>query len=228
MSQPTTEHDATGGDILIVDDVPANVRTLSIILAREGYRTRPAYSGAQALAAVREHTPDLILLDVSMPGMSGYEVCERLKADPRTRDVPVLFISAMGETADKVKAFEVGGADYVTKPIHMEEALVRVRTHLALRDLQRRLSQTNAELQKRLDQLTRTNAELEAVLAQVKTLSGLLPICANCKKIRDDEGYWHQVETYIQAHSDTEFSHGICPECVNKLYPEFSDEIDNT
>jgi PleD family two-component response regulator len=201
-------------DILVVDDTPANLRLLAVMLGREGYQVRTAGSGEQALAAVDSYLPDLILLDVSMPCMSGYEVCERLKASPRTRDIPVLFVSAMDQTEDKVKAFAVGGVDYITKPIHFEEVLARVQTHLSLRELQDRLRRANAELERRL-------AELQAALDQVRTLSGLLPICASCKKIRDDHGYWHQVEAYIEDHSDAEFTHGICPECARRLYPEF-------
>jgi PleD family two-component response regulator len=206
-------------DILIVDDTPANLRLLALMLGREGYQVRTAASGEQALVAVSSHLPDLILLDVSMPHMSGYEVCERLKADPRTQGIPVLFISAMDQTEDKVKAFTVGGVDYITKPIQFEEVLARVQTHLSLRELQDRLRQANAELERRL-------AELQTALDQVRTLSGLLPICASCKKIRDDHGYWHQVEAYIQDHSDAEFSHGICPECARQLYPDYIDDAE--
>ncbi|MBK8264519.1 MAG: response regulator [Nannocystis sp.] len=123
-------------EILIVDDTPANLRLLSEVLVAAGYRARPVISGAQALRAAAAAPPALILLDIHMPEPDGYEVCRRLKADPATRDVPVIFLSALNEVIDKVRAFEVGGVDYVTKPFHIEEVLARVRTHLTIRALQ--------------------------------------------------------------------------------------------
>src|SRR5512136_637494 len=116
-------------DILVVDDTPASLRLLAELLTKEGYRIRPATDGALALKSVAAKNPDLILLDVSMPGMDGYEVCRRLKADEKSSRVPVIFISAFGETRQKVSGFEVGGLDYITKPFEAEEVMARVRTH---------------------------------------------------------------------------------------------------
>jgi two-component system NtrC family sensor kinase len=124
------------GNILIVDDTPANLRLLSQMLAEHGYQVRPVPDGPLALAAARAEPPDLILLDVRMPEMNGYEVCEHLKGDAQTRDIPIIFISALDATQDKVRAFAVGGVDYVTKPFQAAEVLARVETHLALRELQ--------------------------------------------------------------------------------------------
>lgn len=149
-------------DILIVDDTPGNLRLLSQMLADQGYKVRPVTSGEQALAAVQAMVPDLILLDIRMPQMSGYEVCERLKASARTCDIPIIFISALDEVQDKVQAFTVGGVDYITKPFHIEEVLARVKTHLALRDLQDLLRLVNQELAVRLEELACANAELKA------------------------------------------------------------------
>lgn len=316
----------TNRSILIVDDTPANLRLLAQMLADQGFRVRAATSGARALASIRAEPPDLILLDIRMPQMDGYEVCRRLKRDEQTRQIPIIFISALGETEDKVKAFTMGGVDYITKPLHIEEVLARVQTHLTLRVNQERYEmatlagrvgvwdwdiqgdqfylgpgvkallgysedempsdleswaghahpddraafletirahlagqageyvrelrmvhrdgrvrwfliqgQTMRNTQGRpirllgtaTDVTERRQAEeaqkelieqLRRALSQVKTLSGLLPICASCKKIRDDQGYWQQVEEYVRAHADVEFSHGICPDCAEKLY----------
>ena len=123
--------------ILIVDDSPANVLLLVRMLTERGYTARTALSGTLALQAVHTELPDLILLDITMPEMTGYEVCERLKADTALKDIPVIFISALNETIDKVKAFHVGGADYVTKPFQLEEVYARIQTHLQLRRLER-------------------------------------------------------------------------------------------
>ena len=200
-------------DILIIDDTPANLRLLFQILTAQNYRVRPTVSGKQALEAARAATPDLILLDIMMPEMDGYEVCQHLKANEQTRAVPVIFLSALSDTKNKISAFAAGGVDYITKPFQSEEVLARVQTHLTIHSLQKMLQIRNEELQAK-------NYELAAALAQVKRLSGLLPICASCKKIRNDEGYWQQVEVYIREHSEADFSHGICPECMQKFYPD--------
>jgi PAS domain S-box-containing protein len=125
------------GNILIVDDTPQNLQLLSKMLTERGYQVRAALNGPRALAAVRAAPPDLILLDIMMPEMDGYEVCNRLKADEHTRAIPVLFISALSETEDKVKGFAAGALDYITKPFQLEEVLARVETHLKLSHLQR-------------------------------------------------------------------------------------------
>ncbi len=200
------------GDILIVDDTPANLRLLSNMLVGQGYKVRLAPNGKLALMGAQAVPPDLILLDIKMPDLSGYEVCEQLKADPRTRGIPIIFLSALDATQDKVNAFRVGGVDYVTKPFQAKEVLVRVETHLKLHELEK--------------ELTERVHELEEAMAQIKRLRGLLPICANCKKVRDDQGYWQDVEVYIRNHTDVDFSHGICPDCFRELYPDYADIVD--
>jgi len=149
-------------DILVVDDTPANLRLLFQMLSEEGYGVRPVTSGEQALAAVDAVPPDLILLDIRMPGMSGYDVCERLQADTETGDIPIIFISALDEVQDKVTAFTAGGVDYITKPFQAEEVLARVKTHLELHCMRDLLRLVNQELAGRLEELARANAELEA------------------------------------------------------------------
>jgi sigma-B regulation protein RsbU (phosphoserine phosphatase) len=142
--------DAPKADILIVDDTPANLRLLSQMLAEQGYQVRPVPDGSLALAATQAELPDLILLDIRMPEMDGYQVCEHLKADAQTCDIPIIFISALDATQDKVRAFTVGGVDYVTKPFQFEEVLARVETHLALRRLQKQLQDANKKMAREL------------------------------------------------------------------------------
>lgn len=132
--------------ILVVDDTPANLQVLAGMLKDRGYKVRPVPSGKLALLAAGRDPPDLILLDISMPEMNGYEVCEVLKSDERLSRIPVIFISALTEELDKVKAFATGGVDYLTKPFQMEELHARVETHLKLRRLQMELEATNAQL----------------------------------------------------------------------------------
>lgn len=134
---PPAQH--TQGNILIVDDTPDNLRLLANMLIERGYKVRPAPSGTHALATTRKEIPDLILLDVMMPEMDGYEVCRTLKAEKQTRDIPVIFLSALNELEDKMKGFEAGGVDYITKPFHEKEVMLRVETHLKIRNLQQEL-----------------------------------------------------------------------------------------
>jgi signal transduction histidine kinase len=147
-------------NILVVDDTVANLRLLVNLLVERGYKVRPASNGMMALSAAQTEPPDLILLDILMPNMDGYEVCQQLKADETTREIPVIFISAVSEVLDKVKAFTSGGVDYVTKPFQVEEVLVRVETHLAIRNLQRSLEEKNQELERTLQQLKTTQSQL--------------------------------------------------------------------
>jgi sigma-B regulation protein RsbU (phosphoserine phosphatase) len=138
------------GNILIVDDTPANLRLLSQMLSKQGYHVRPVPDGPLALSAVEAEFPDLILLDIRMREMDGYEVCRHLKADRKTCDIPIIFISALDAVQDKVTAFAAGGVDYVTKPFHADEVLARVATHLAIRDLQKQLQDANEQMSREL------------------------------------------------------------------------------
>ncbi len=156
------------GIILIVDDLPENLELLSTILVREGYTTVPAPNGELALMSVDKQVPDLVLLDIKMPGMDGYEVCSALKENPRTKDVPVVFISGLDETSNMVKAFDVGGVDYITKPFVRGEVLARIRTHLRLHKLQTDLER---QVELRTFELSRTNARLSAEILERKRVA---------------------------------------------------------
>jgi DNA-binding response OmpR family regulator len=215
------------GTVLVVDDTPASLKMLTETLSAEGYTVRPANSGELALAAVASTAPDLILLDIRMPGMDGREVCRRLKMREDCRDVPVIFLSALSELHDRIEGFGLGAVDYVTKPFQHEELVARVHTHVALRQATTALQQQTAQLQELNRQLQDEISEREAVenelasqveqlettLERVRTLEGIIPICMYCKKIRNDENSWSQLESYISAHSKAVFSHGICPHC---------------
>jgi signal transduction histidine kinase len=144
MSQPQTE----AGEILIVDDTPDNLRYLSYLLTDHGYNVRKALNGQLALDAALLEPPDLVLLDVRMPQINGYQVCERLKSQPETAHIPIIFLSALANEEDKIQAFQVGGVDYITKPFHAAEVLIRVETHLKLHRLQKQLqAQTQQQTQ---------------------------------------------------------------------------------
>lgn len=192
--------------ILIVDDIPKNLQVLGGILNKEEVKIAAATRGDQAISMAHEIHPDLILLDVMMPGLDGFETCRRLKSSPDTEEIPIIFLTAKTEAEDLVRGFEVGAVDYITKPFNASELLSRVHTHLELK----RARDIHKELIRRLTES----------LEQVKKLTGLIPICASCKKIRDDEGYWLQVEEYLEAHSEAQFTHGMCPSCMKEMYPD--------
>ncbi len=143
MTQPTPRP-----SVLIVDDLPNNVRLLSIMLTEKGYQVRKAINGQMALNTVRSLIPDLILLDINMPDLNGYQVCEQLKADEKTREIPVIFISALDDVLDKVKAFQVGGVDYISKPFQGEEVMARIENQLTISRQKKQLQNEIQERQK--------------------------------------------------------------------------------
>ncbi len=194
----------TDQQILIVDDIPKNLQVIGTILREKGFLFSVARSGSQALEIIEQNPPDLILLDIMMDDMDGFETCRRLKKNPATKGIPIIFLTALSDTASKVEGFNLGAVDFVTKPFQPEEVLARVETHLMIRTLRKNLEEKNARLQEAFD--------------NIKILEGILPICAKCKKIRDDDGYWQRIESYISKHSKAKFSHGVCPGCVEKLY----------
>jgi len=191
--------------ILVVDDTTANLDIMVQLLEPEGYNLAIATDGEKAIKVARHFRPDLILLDVMMPGMDGFDTCTAMQADPDLRNIPILFVTARKEPAAIEQGFRCGGRDYITKPFQHAEVMARIRTHIRLY----KLIQSQVAL----------IGQLRKALTQVKTLHGLLPICAACKSIRDDQGYWHQIEAYITAHADVNFSHGLCKACAKKLYP---------
>ena len=157
-------------NILIVDDTPENVLLLVRMLTERGYKPRSVLSGKLALQAARTEPPDLILLDITMPEMDGYEVCAQFKADAALKEIPVIFISVLNETIDKVRAFRVGGVDYVTKPFQFEEVYARVQTHLRIRSLQRQLSDQNENLERLVAERT---LELSKAYGRLRELGRL-------------------------------------------------------
>ena len=181
--------DNRGATILAVDDEPLILHVLSAHLHPVDYRVLRASNGLEALRLVDEEFIDLVLLDVMMPRMSGYEVCRKLRKRHRMEELPILFLSAKTRQTDRIAGFREGANDYLAKPISKDELLARVKLHLQLLAAHRNQSE------------------------EVKILRGLLPICAVCKNIRDDEGSWGSLELYIDRHSEARFTHGMCPNC---------------
>lgn len=211
-------------NILIVDDTPANLRLLANMLSGQSYKVRPVPNGPLALKAADLDPPDLILLDINMPDMNGYDVCEHLKANERTKGIPIIFISALDEVGDKVKAFQVGGVDYVSKPFQVEEVLARVGNHLNLIALQKQLLTAKEELEQRVEERT------QEVLRQMDLFQKFVP--QTLTKTMNQEGFdvsngISQEETYSVLSCDirdfTTFSESIsCTECFKFLNSFFS------
>ncbi len=161
----TNKTEENKGNILIVDDTPENLQVLSATLLDRGYKVRGVINGKMAIRAARAGSPDLILLDIKMPEMDGYEVCLQLKADPKTSEIPVIFISALDEVLDKVTAFQVGGVDFITKPFHVAEVLARIEHQLTIQRLKKQLLDRNTELQQEI--IERKKAEEAAAAASL-------------------------------------------------------------
>ena len=205
--------------ILIVDDSPDQQVLLRAILGKAGHTDLLSADSAEVafpmLDMDGQDQPtqiDLILMDVFMPELDGVEACRQIKRRPHLCDIPIIMVTAKSDRSNLQAAFAAGANDYITKPVNSVELLARVSSALALK---KEMDCRKA----REGELRRSNDELQKALREVKVLRGLIPICASCKKIRNDGGFWQQLEEYIGEHSEAEFSHGICQPCVEKLYP---------
>lgn len=173
--------------ILIVDDTPNNLRFLSTMLLEQGYEVRKAVNGQMALRSAQVEPPDLILLDIRMPDMSGYQVCQNLKAQDTTKAIPIIFLSALDEEKDKVTAFEVGGVDYISKPLQVLEVLARVKTHLTLRSQQQQLIDQNQRLQEEVKARATAELALQKANQALQRLANLDSVTHIANRRRFDE-----------------------------------------
>ena len=205
--------------ILIVDDSTDHYALLRSILTKAGHHQILGAESAQAafsmlnVDGIQSATDiDLILMDVLMPEIDGVQACRRIKQQTHLRDIPIIMVTAKNDLENLHEAFAAGAMDYINKPVKSVELLARVASAITLKK--------EMDCRKlRESELRRTNEELQQALREVKVLRGLIPICASCKKIRNDGGFWQQIEEYIGEHSEAEFSHGICQPCLKKLYP---------
>jgi DNA-binding response OmpR family regulator len=195
--------------ILTADDDAMLRHGLSVQLGRWGYEPVVCANGEEARAALRSPAPpSMAILDRSMPGAGGIELCAEIRADASLRSMYVILLTAHDTRDDILHGLDGGADEYLTKPLDWDMLRARLRTGARIMNLQRDLALRVAELQQ--------------ALTSVKQLSGLLPMCAYCKRIRDDGDYWQQLETYLSQHSEAEFSHGICPPCLEQVSKDFA------
>lgn len=197
--------------ILIAEDDFTSRTMLAAVLTKCGYDVISTSDGEAALAAFNQSDlPQLAVLDWEMPGMDGLEVCRRIRDGHLSNPPYIIILTNRGEKADIISGLEAGANDYLAKPFDPGELRARV-------EVGRRMVEMQAALADKV-------LELREAFEQIKTLRGIVPICASCKKIRDDQGYWSQVEVYVRDHTEAEFSHDICPECMKKMYPDFCED----
>lgn len=191
-------------NVLVADDDPASRHLLHSLLAAEHYKVTEAVDGNAALdVLLATRDPFVALIDWEMPGMEGTEVCRRVRELPNVQPIHLILLTARDAKSDVVTGLKTGANDYIVKPFNRTELLARVGIGAQMVGLQR--------------SLTQHIAELEDALKRVKQLSGLLPICSYCKRVRDDSNYWQQVESYVMHHSEAQFSHSICPSCYETI-----------
>jgi CheY-like chemotaxis protein len=209
MINATEKVPVTPAKILVVEDDVNVAAVMEARLESFGYKVCDiAHSGSKAIENSERHRPDLILMDILLEGdMNGIEAAEKIGV---TSDVPIIFITCLNDPAVLDRAIKTNPSGYLVKPY--DNAELRSCIEIAL---------VKHQAAKEREKLI---AQLENALMQVKRLSGLLPICASCKKIRDNQGGWKQIEDYIATHSEADFSHSICPQCAHKLYPDFFPE----
>jgi len=193
--------------ILIAEDEAVSRRLLQASLTRWGYEVTVAHDGAEAWSALQSReAPSLLILDWLMPGLDGIDICKGLRESEREQPPYIILLTSKTDKGDIIRGLEAGADDYITKPFDSGELRARVQVGARMIHLQ--------------EKLARHVRELTEALSRVRQLHGLLPICGYCKKIRDDQNYWHRVETYIADHTDVLFSHGICPDCTEQIKAE--------
>ncbi len=203
--------------ILIAEDDITSRIVLAGVLKKVGHEVVEVVNGTEAWERMQQpDTPKLLILDWMMPEMDGLEVVQRIRALRTDQPPYIIMLTALWEKMNIIAALDSGANDYLVKPCDPGELRARVTVGCRVIELQDTLAMKIQELRQALD--------------QIKTLSGIVPICAACKKIRDDTGYWQQVEIYIQHHTEAHFSHGLCPECAKRLFPELikKDILHNT
>jgi sigma-B regulation protein RsbU (phosphoserine phosphatase) len=194
--------------ILIAEDDATSRIVLATVLTKDGYDVTATDDGGAAWEVLQKpEAPRLAILDLMMPGIDGLELVRRVRAIPSVAPPYLIIVSTKSEKSDVIAALDAGANDYLTKPFDPGELRARI-------EVGRRMIEMRFELNEKVKQL-------KQALAEVRTLKGIVPICANCKNVRDDQGYWNRVESYLNEHTEADFTHAVCPDCMKRLYPQF-------
>lgn len=239
--------------ILIAEDSHTQAQKLRYTLENHKYAVTVTYDGKEALDSIRHHRPDIVISDVLMPGIDGYELCRKIKSSRDLNDIPVILLTQLSEPQDIIKGLECQADHFITKPYNDDYLLSHIQYVLVNKELRKNsmadlgieiffagqkhfltsdrmqildllFSTYEAVLQKN-EELEKANRELKKSMDTIRTLRGLIPICSHCKKIRNDKGYWQQLEVYFREHANAEFTHGLCPDCEKKHYAKFSKHL---
>jgi DNA-binding response OmpR family regulator len=236
-------------EILIVEDSHTQAAQLKHVLETNRYVVTLAYDGEEAFESLAKRRPTIVISDVVMPGMDGYELCRKIKQNEQFKSIPVILLTSLSSPHDIIKGLECGADHFITKPYNKDYLLSHIQYIFVNRELRKQsmadlgieiffagqkhfltsdriqildlLFSTYEAVMQKNRELEQTNQKLMRSLETIKTLGGLIPICSQCKKIRNDKGYWQQLETYIKEHSDAEFTHGLCPECEKDIYSKY-------
>jgi two-component system, OmpR family, response regulator VanR len=235
-------------DILIAEDSKTQAYMLKYVLESNGFSVSIAYDGSEAFQYLEKELPRIVLSDILMPEMNGYQLCRKIKSDEKMKHMPVMLLTSLSEPEDIIHGLECGADSFITKP-YDEEALVARINYILLNAEMRKHSEsemgidiifagkkyfvTSSRIQildlllatyeatmQKTRELEKALKELRSANETIKTLKGFIPICASCKQVRDDKGYWKQIERYISENSDADFTHTICPDCTKRLYPD--------
>jgi len=235
-------------DILIAEDSKTQAYMLRNVLESNGFNVSIAYDGLEAINCLNQELPRIVLTDVLMPEINGYDLCRKIKSDEKMKHIPVILLTSLSEPEDIIQGLDCGADSFITKP-YDEAALVARINYILVNAEMRKHSEsemgidiifagkkyfvTSSRIQildlllatyeatmQKTRELEKALKELRAANETIKIMKGFIPICSSCKQVRDDKGYWKQIERYISEHSEVDFTHTLCPSCVNKLYPE--------
>ncbi|MCX8026561.1 MAG: response regulator [Thermodesulfovibrionales bacterium] len=239
--------------ILVVEDSITQAECLRYILAEQGYTVYVTSNGREALDFLANTKPSLVITDVVMPEINGYELCKAIKNNEDTKNIPVVLLTNLSEPDDVIMGLECGADNFITKPYEREFLLARIR-YIIINMEMRKMTSTEMGIEiffggkkqfitsnkiqildlllstfenaiQKNKELEEKNIALRKAQENIKRLEGLIPICVKCKKIKDDKGYWKQIEEYLREKSLAEFTHGFCPECLKDLYPDYWDKV---
>jgi len=238
--------------ILIAEDSHTQAAQLKYTLQKHNYTVVVCYNGDEAFKNIKKNKPTIVISDVLMPGIDGYELCRKIKSDRQLRNIPVILLTQLSDPKDIIRGLECEADHFITKPYNEDFLLSHIQYVLVNKELRKNsfaemgieiffagqkhfvtsdrmqildlLFSTYEAVLHKNNELERINLELKKSIETIQKMKGLIPICSHCKKIRNDDGFWQQLEVFIRDHSDAEFTHGLCPDCEKEIYSKYMDK----